>query len=88
MNLLWFPILLSFIAKTIILRYGGLSLYSRTIPLFLGFILGHLAETYFYISTTRYGMEWLYRPKVIVIFFLAIAVALYPTYQARRLARK
>jgi len=40
MNLLWFPIMLSFIAKTIILRYGGFSLYRRTIPLFLGFILG------------------------------------------------
>lgn len=40
MNLLWFPILLSFITKTIILRYGGLSLYRRTVPLFLGFILG------------------------------------------------
>jgi len=40
MNLLWFPILISFIAKSIILRYGGLSLYRRTVPLFLGFILG------------------------------------------------
>jgi TctA family transporter len=57
-------------------------------PFILGFILGHLAETYFYISTTRYGMEWLYRPRVIVIFLLAVAVALYPTYQRRRLARK
>lgn len=57
-------------------------------PLILGFILGHLAETYFYISTTRYGFEWLYRPKVIVIFLLVIAVASYPAYQKRRLARK
>ena len=40
MNLLWFPILLSFAAKTIILRYGGLSLYRRSIPFFLGLILG------------------------------------------------
>ena len=40
MNLLWFPILLSFAAKTIVLRYGGLSLYRRAVPLFLGFILG------------------------------------------------
>jgi len=39
-NLLWFPILLSFIAKTVILKYGGLSMYRKTIPLFLGFILG------------------------------------------------
>ena len=40
MNLLWFPILLSFITKNILLRYGGLSLYRRTIPFFLGLILG------------------------------------------------
>lgn len=40
MNLLWFPILLSFITKTIILRYGGISLYRRAVPLFLGLILG------------------------------------------------
>ncbi len=40
MNLLWFPILISFVAKTIILKYGGLNQYRRTIPLFLGFILG------------------------------------------------
>jgi hypothetical protein len=40
MNLLWFPILLSFITKTVILRYGGFNLYRRTVPLFLGFILG------------------------------------------------
>ncbi len=40
MNLLWFPILLSFIAKTLILRYGGLSMYRRAVPFFLGLILG------------------------------------------------
>lgn len=40
MNLLWFPILLSFTTKTILLRYGGLSLYRRAIPFFLGLILG------------------------------------------------
>jgi len=39
-NLLWFPILLSFIAKTIILKYGGIKQYRRVIPLFLGFIVG------------------------------------------------
>lgn len=56
-------------------------------PFILGFILGHLAETYFYISTTRYGVDWIYRPKVIVIFLLAIAVAFYPAFQKRRMAR-
>lgn len=40
MNLLWFPILISFTAKTIILKYGGLNSYRRAIPFFLGLILG------------------------------------------------
>ena len=40
MNLLWFPILISFTAKTLILRYGGLNAYRRAIPFFLGLILG------------------------------------------------
>jgi putative tricarboxylic transport membrane protein len=57
-------------------------------PFILGFILGHLAETYFYVSTSRYGMEWFYRPKVITIFVLAVCVAFYPMIQRRVLARK
>jgi putative tricarboxylic transport membrane protein len=67
----------------LMVRYG----FPRP-PFILGFILGHLAETYFYVSTTRYGAEWLYRPKVIIIFLLAVGVAFYPTFQRRRLARK
>lgn len=57
-------------------------------PFILGFILGHLAETYFYISTMRYEMEWLYRPKVLVILILAVGVALYPFFQKWRLTKK
>lgn len=57
-------------------------------PFVLGFILGHLAETYFYISTTRYELEWLYRPKVLIILGLAVLVALYPSIQKKRLARR
>lgn len=57
-------------------------------PFILGFILGPLAETYFYISTTRYGIDWLYRPKVVVIFLLAVAAAVYPFWQQRRLRKK
>jgi putative tricarboxylic transport membrane protein len=67
----------------LMVRYG----YPRP-PFILGFILGHLAETYFYISTTRYGVDWLTRPKVMVIILLAVAVALYPFLQKRRLMRK
>ena len=67
----------------LMVRYG----FPRP-PFILGFILGRLAESYFYISTTRYHAEWIYRPKVIGILVLAVGVALYPTFQRKRLARK
>ena len=54
-------------------------------PFVLGFILGDLVETYLYISVTRYGFDWLYRPKVIIIFIIAVCVALYPFLQKKNL---
>jgi putative tricarboxylic transport membrane protein len=67
----------------LMVRYG----FPRP-PFILGFILGHLAETYFYISTVRYEMQWLFRPKVLVILLIAVGVALYPFIQKRRLSKK
>jgi hypothetical protein len=40
MNPFWFSIFLSWAIKFTLLRYGGLRLYRKGIPLFLGFILG------------------------------------------------
>lgn len=37
---LWFSLFLSWLTKLIILKYGGVQLYRRLSPLFLGFILG------------------------------------------------
>jgi hypothetical protein len=37
---LWFPCLLMWVLKGLILRYGGLRLYRRWLPFFLGLILG------------------------------------------------
>ncbi len=34
------PMLIAWIAKTLILRYGGLQTYRRALPLFFGLILG------------------------------------------------
>jgi len=39
-NLLWFPLLISTVIKFIILNHFGPKIYRRTVPLFLGFILG------------------------------------------------
>ena len=58
-------------------------------PLVLGLVLGKLAETYLYLSVSRYGWEWLARPLVIVLILLAAGAIFYPaveTWRARRMA--
>ena len=47
-------------------------------PLVLGFVLGNIAETSFYISTTRYGFSWLSRPAVVVLGAALLMVILQP----------
>ena len=42
-------------------------------PLVLGFILGKVIERYMFISIQRYGLDWMLRPVVLVMFALAIA---------------
>ena len=53
-------------------------------PFVLGLVLGKIAENYLYISVARYEMAWLTRPVVLALVGIAIAVILYPLYQARR----
>jgi TctA family transporter len=77
----------------VVLLFGGFGYFMVRFgwprpPFILGFVLGELAETYLYVSTTRYGAAWLLRPKVIIIFCLAVAVALYPFIQKKRLMRR
>jgi hypothetical protein len=38
---LWGPFLLVWLVKTLVLRIGGMRLYRRLIPLFLGIVIGH-----------------------------------------------
>jgi hypothetical protein len=38
---MWFPLFLAWLLKACILRAGGLSLYRRGIPFFLGLTIGH-----------------------------------------------
>jgi hypothetical protein len=42
-DLLWGPFLIVWIAKSLIMRAGGLHLYRRAVPFFLGLALGHFA---------------------------------------------
>ena len=39
-HLIWFPLLLAWAVKAPILRYGGLGVYRRSVPFFLGLVLG------------------------------------------------
>jgi TctA family transporter len=56
-------------------------------PLVLGLVLGTLAENYLYLSTNRYGAEWLARPIVIVLLAVLVASLTIPLLR-RALARR
>ncbi len=42
MNLVWMPLLIAWICKGLILRYGGVRLYRAAMPFFLGLVLGQM----------------------------------------------
>ena len=52
-------------------------------PLILGMILGIIMEKYLYISSARYGFDWLGRPSVLVLL-CAVAATLGYTLWSRR----
>src|SRR5882672_959990 len=56
-------------------------------PFVLGLVLGKIAENYLYISVARYEAAWLTRPVVLVLIAIAVAVIVYPFFQARRSRR-
>jgi TctA family transporter len=54
-------------------------------PLLLGLVLGGPMEKYLWLSTARYGLNWLYRPGVIALFVFIIVTAVFlPIWQARQ----
>lgn len=55
-------------------------------PLILGVVLGDIVERYMFISVNRYGMEWLWRPVVAVVFALALWGLLRPLLREVRAA--
>ncbi len=45
----WFPCLLAWMFKSLILRYGGMSFYTKARPFFLGLILGEFGMAVFFV---------------------------------------
>src|SRR6202790_2404459 len=50
-------------------------------PFVLGFILGDVIERYMFISIQRYGVSWMIKPFVVVMFFMAGLSLLRPLLQ-------
>ncbi len=53
-------------------------------PLILGVVLGGIAENNFWVSVESFDMGWLTRPGVLILFLLAVFVAVWPFWQKRR----
>ena len=53
-------------------------------PVVLGFVLGRKMELYLWLSVARYGMEWVLRPGVIILFLLVLGTLAYPMVKAWR----
>ena len=53
-------------------------------PFVLGFVLGKVIETYFFISVARYGFTWLGQPMVVALIILMLFVIAYPYIQQQR----
>jgi hypothetical protein len=67
MSMLWFPCLVAWLIKLIILRYGGLGLYRKALPFFMGLIVGQFVV----------GIGW----RIVgMIFSLTHGGKIMPTY--------
>jgi hypothetical protein len=51
----WFPAVLTWLVKGFILKSGGMKLYRRAMPLFLGLILGTFASAFFWTMVVLVG---------------------------------
>jgi TctA family transporter len=54
-------------------------------PLLLGLVLGEIIERYMFISVERYGVAWMTRPVVVILFALAFIGLLRPFLQDVRI---
>lgn len=52
-------------------------------PLLLGLVLGPLMENRLFLATDNYGIAWLWRPGVIILFLLTLLGIFYPVLKER-----
>jgi TctA family transporter len=57
-------------------------------PVLLGLVLGPLSENRLFLSTDNYGLAWLHRPGVIVIFAVTLIGIFYPIIKERWQAKE
>ncbi|MBI2231111.1 MAG: hypothetical protein HYU46_18670, partial [Deltaproteobacteria bacterium] len=57
-------------------------------PVLLGLVLGPLAENRLFLSTDNYGLAWLGRPGVLIIFAVTLVGIIYPIIKNKREERQ
>ncbi|WP_127143992.1 tripartite tricarboxylate transporter permease [Pelagibacterium montanilacus] len=65
----WVALVLLGILGWLMKRYG----WSRP-AILVGFVLAPITEQYFFISMSRYGLEWMLRPGVVIVGVLILAL--------------
>lgn len=65
MNNIWFTILLAWLIKSSVLKYGGPKIYRKTVPFFMGLTLGHFIAAGFWLLVDGF----LGRPGTRITFY-------------------
>ncbi|MBI2531619.1 MAG: tripartite tricarboxylate transporter permease [Deltaproteobacteria bacterium] len=73
----------------VVLFFGGLGWIMEKMewprpPVLLGLVLGPLAENRLFLSTDNYGLAWLGRPGVLIIFAVTLVGIIYPIIKNKR----
>jgi putative tricarboxylic transport membrane protein len=73
----------------VVLFFGGLGWVMEKLewprpPVLLGLVLGPLAENRLFLSSDNYGLAWLGRPGVLIIFAITLLGIIYPILKNRR----
>ena len=79
----------AFADMVVVLLFGGLGWIMEKMewprpPVLLGLVLGPLAENRLFLSTDNYGMSWMARPGVVIIFAITLFGILYPIFKGRK----